>query len=352
MSYGKVELIFFFGIFLAVSALAFFIFLPYLSSMFLGAIFGVVFYPLYRRILPYLGNNESLAAGVTTIILVILVLAPLTAVGIQVWDEALTSYKKIISGSWPPALLLETEKNLTNFISLFLPERTEAFSDFSKNFGEYLEQFLNFIIANLGNIFSSVLRIAFELILSLFVFYYSLKDGWKLKRFIVALSPLKDSYDEEEITQVLISGVNTVVRGTIFIAVLQGILVGIGFAIFGVPQPALWGVMAVIAALVPPVGTAIVTLPAAAYIFLAGDTFRAVGVLLWSILLVGTIDNLLKPKLIGRGVQIHPLLILLSVIGGIRIFGAVGFLAGPIVLTLLSALFTVYQKQLKEAKIS
>jgi predicted PurR-regulated permease PerM len=135
--------------------------------------------------------------------------------------------------------------------------------------------------------------------------------------------------------------------GTLFIALIQGLLAGVGFWIFGLPQPALWGTLTIITALVPVVGTALIWLPASIYLFSTGVTGMALGLFLWGAILVGSIDNFLRPKLIERYMKVHPFFILISVLGGLSLFGPLGFLLGPLVLSLILALLEIYPEFLK-----
>jgi len=171
--------------------------------------------------------------------------------------------------------------------------------------------------------------------------YYLLKDGQKLKVAIIALSPLSDT-DDETISQKLRGAINAVMKGSLLIAFIQGVLTSAGFAIFGVPNAILWGSVAVIAALIPGIGTALVLIPAILFLFITGEMFSGVGLIVWGVVAVGLVDNFLGPKLVGHGMQLHPLIILLSVFGGIGFFGPIGFLLGPLAISLLFVLIDIY----------
>ena len=136
--------------------------------------------------------------------------------------------------------------------------------------------------------------------------------------------------------------IGSVVKGNFTIAFIQGFLTTIGFTIFAVPNAILWGTAAAIASLIPSVGTSLVFAPAVILLFINGEVFSSVGLLLWGALAVGLIDNFLGPKFIGRGMKLHPLLILFSVFGGLALFGLIGFILGPIILSLLFALLHIY----------
>jgi predicted PurR-regulated permease PerM len=215
--------------------------------------------------------------------------------------------------------------------------------DFSSlNVTTYIQNFLEWSFANLDTIFSSVTKLAFQIFIMLFALFYLLRDGTKLKKALIALSPLIDTYDEKIIAKVK-QAIRSVVAGSLVVSIIQGILTGLGFLIFGVPNPALWGSFAVVAALIPGFGTSLVLIPGIIYLFLDSTQLHAFGLLAWGALAVGLVDNYLSPILINRGIQIHPFIILLSVMGGLAFFGPIGFIAGPLVVALLSALFEIYK---------
>jgi predicted PurR-regulated permease PerM len=213
--------------------------------------------------------------------------------------------------------------------------------DFSIDVDQYLKQWVGWLLQNLGSIFSNLAKIIVSSFIFLFALYYLLKDGIRLKKTIIALSPLAAD-DNEAIIQKLEGTMASVIKGSLLIALIQGVLTAVGFTIFGVPNAFLWGSVAVIAALIPGIGTSLVLAPAVIFLFLSGGTLSAIGLLVWGIGAVGLIDNFLGPKLIGRGMQLHPFLVLLSVLGGIGFFGPLGFLFGPLVLSLFFALIDIY----------
>jgi predicted PurR-regulated permease PerM len=168
-----------------------------------------------------------------------------------------------------------------------------------------------------------------------------LKDGAKLRQFVISLSPLADSYDELVLSR-LGRAVNSVLKGTLTIALIQGVVSALGYMLFGVPNPLLWGTVTAIAALVPGVGTALILTPIVLFLFLTGNVPGAIGLAVWGAFAVGLVDNFLSPHLIGGGSQLHPLLVLISVLGGIGLFGAVGIFLGPLCLSLFMALLSIY----------
>ena len=316
--------------------LSFYVLRPFVSVFILAVIFTVVFQPLYRKILKYCFNHEGLAAFLTTIIVAVIILTPLTFLGIRILQEVRQLYVSLLDGG-----------GKDNFINVFnsLSENIRHYfllpQAFSIDFGQYLKEALKWLLQNLGALFSnfaSILGVSFIFLIS---FYYLLKDGQKLKQAVIKYSPLADS-DDEMILNKLELAVSSVVKCNFTIAFLQGFLTTIGFTIFSVPNAILWGTAASIASLIPSVGTSLVFIPAIILMYVGGHLFSAVGLLLWGALAVGMIDNFLGPKLIGRGMKLHPLLVLFSVIGGAVFLGPIGFILGPMILSLLFALLHIY----------
>lgn len=328
----KLQMYFFAGLFLAVLCLAFFIFLPFLIPLSVAAAFAVLCAPLYERIKLLTGKRESLSALFTIFIVTLILLVPLIFVGRAVLQEAL-NFSTQIGGE---------SSHRIGYITQFIEEHVSRyFPGFSLDFSKYAQYGANWLVQNIGNIFSGVAQVLLGLFLGFLAFYYLLKDGRKLKESLVALSPLPDAYDREILTK-LREAINSVFKGSLSIAVIQGTLTGIGLAIFGVPSPALLGMAAAFSALIPGVGTSLVLIPAIVFLFLTGPFWSGMGLLVWGMLAVGLIDNLLGPKLMKHGMHIHSFLILLSVLGGLNFFGPIGFFLGPLVLSLFFALIGIY----------
>ncbi len=202
---------------------------------------------------------------------------------------------------------------------------------------------LQWIAGHAGDIFSGVSRFILSSFIFLIALYYLLRDGARARRALITISPLPDTEDEAILDQ-LARAINSIIKGSLVIALIQGVLTTVGLAIFGVPNPALWGMIAAIAALIPGIGTSLVIAPAILYLFAIGHVPQAIGFTAWGALAVGFIDNLLGPKLVGKGMRLHPLLVLLSVLGGLALFGTVGIFLGPLTLSLLFALLSIHMK--------
>ena len=330
MKTHTLEIGFFIVLIVGVLLLTFFIFQPYIGALFLAIVFAILFYPVYEFFVNKikLKSNKAVASLLTVLIMIFTILVPLIFFGSLIFQEAVVlvnNNSEILSGDKMIAV--------KNYIENIIPVSVDV--------AGYAQKGLGVVVSNLGSFFAGFLQMTVNVFLIIIALFFFLRDGTKFKERLVVLSPLSDNYDEGILEKVRVA-INSVVRGALTVAIIQGILTAVGFLIFNVPNPALWGGVTVVASLIPILGTALVILPAVAYLFISGYTVLAIGLLLWGVLVVGMVDNFLRPKLIERDVKIHPFLILLSVFGGIEYFGPMGFIAGPVVLSLLLALFEIY----------
>jgi len=319
---------------------SFFIFRPFLVPLALAVVSAVVLQPLYKGILSRVGNRGALASLATVLISVVCIVVPLSFLGVQIVNEARQLYNSLADGD-RVNLVAATIREAGQKLEVLFPGAEDFFATFSTDIDVYLKQGLEWLINHLGVALSSITTLFLTLFIFFVALYYLLRDGPKVKRAIVELSPLENANDEFVFGR-LESAINSVIKGNLTIALIQGALTALGLTIFGVPNSILWGTIAAIAALIPGIGTALVFLPAILYLFVTGSTFAALGLLVWGILAVGLVDNLLGPKLVGSGMRLHPLLVLLSVLGGIPFFGPVGIFLGPLSLSLLFAFFSIY----------
>ena len=326
-----------------VAALAALMLWPYFTSLILALVMAVVFHPLYRLLARAL-RNRSIAALLSTGVVLVIILIPLTIFGFLIFREAINLYQSFGVGGGGDALAL-LKTNLNHFLANILPGSGVAF-----DVGSYFQQFAGWVAQLFGNLFAGALGSVAMATLAVFALFYFFKDGENIVQALILYSPLSDR-DDARIFEKIRHSISMTFRGSIIIALIQGIVSGIGFWIFGVPNPALWGGVTSIAALVPTLGTALVIVPVIIYLALtAGSLLPAVGLAIWGSIAVGLIDNLLASQLIGRGAQMHPLLVVLGVLGGVAVFGPVGFLIGPTLLAVLLTLLEMYQVVAQEKK--
>jgi predicted PurR-regulated permease PerM len=171
--------------------------------------------------------------------------------------------------------------------------------------------------------------------------FFFLLDGREILRRVLYYLPLAPA-EEAQLLERFVSVTRATLKGSLLIGIIQGALGGVAFLVAGVPGAALWGTVMVVLSLVPAIGAAAVWVPAVLYLFLDRRVGAAVALLAWCVLVVSTVDNLLRPRLVGRDARMSDLLILISTLGGIVVFGAVGFIVGPIVAALFVTIWHIY----------
>ncbi len=336
---------FFITLLIGVALLTVLIFLPYLSALVLALVFSVIFRPLHRGVSKIFskGNEQStLSTFITLGVVFAAVLIPVSFLILQISLEAQEVYM-YLTHEGNRVQIIDSLNTFANRVSykIFGESALISFDDF--DIAAYLRTALEWSFTNIDFVFSRFATIAFNAFILLIALFYMLKDGSRVRSILTRLSPLNDAYDDMIFAK-LERAINSVIRGSLVVACAQGILTGLGFFLFGIPNPALWGSVAAIASLIPGVGTALVVVPGIIYLFATGSTAFALGFLVWGIVAVGLIDNFLGPKIIQHGVEIHEFLILLSVVGGLSFFGPIGLILGPLALSLLLALLDIYKQ--------
>jgi len=332
------ERYFFFTLLLLVLVFSVIIFAPFLTVLVLGAAFAVVFYPIFNWFNTHVTRGISwISALLTTIIFLVAVCGPLFTVGTLVYNETSSLYERLTTGGGIDPFL----HNIGISIEKILP------GNMSFDIESKATEFIGYLAGNIAVIFKSTLSTFFSFLLLILSLFYFLKDGKHWKQTVIALSPLVDT-DDQKIARGLRGAINGVIKGYLLIAIVQGLLMGIGLWIFGVPSPALFGVIAGIASLIPSVGTSLVALPVVLYLFATGDNVNAIGFAIWAGVLVGMVDNILSPIVIGKSTKVPPLIILFSVLGGISFMGPVGILVGPLTVSLLYVILSIYKTEFQK----
>ncbi len=329
-----VEYVFFFAFLLLAGFVVWQIMEPFLSPLALSIIIVTICHPLYSKLRKYMPRqNKSLAALLSTLVVVLGIVLPLTLLSSMIVREIVGFYQDLDTGN------LSIEANLLTIETLvqsFIP-------DFHFDLANQLKMNAAWLTGNIGAIFAGTLSTIFVFFIALIGSFYFFRDGEDFLQVLIKASPLPD-HEDKIIFDRMARAVRAVATGTILVAIIQGTLVATGFALFGIDRAVLWGSLASMGALMPGIGTSIVTAPAVVYLFATGELVDAVGLLVWSTLIVGLVDNLIGPYLIGRGNNLHPFIVLISVLGGISLFGPIGFVIGPVVVTLFLVLLEIYNQ--------
>lgn len=315
---------------------------PFMGPLTLAAIVAVVLQPLYTRTVSFVRGRRGLAALLVIFATLVCLGVPLFFLGMQITGEARDVSVSFVNGDGR-TYIDNTIQTLGRLADGVVPGASAAATTMSNDIDSYLRSGLSFVISHLGGFVSSLAAAFINLFLFFIGLYYFLKDGPACLAMLSKLSPLTDS-DDERIFQQLDIAINSIIKGTLAIAFIQGVLTAFGFMLFGIPNFVLWGLVAMLAACIPGIGTSLVLLPGIAFLLFTGHTTSALGLAVWSVLAVGLIDNFLGPRLMGRGTALHPLLVLLGVVGGLALFGPMGIFLGPLIICFLFAVLAIHTR--------
>ncbi len=347
---------FFAALFLFICYVSFRLVQPFLIEIFLAFVLFAVGRPVYSVILR-LVKNRVIASVLTCLVLIALILIPVASmVGIVV-NQALEIYSRISQliglnqfthffsanhswlGDWVWAQ--QILDRLEHWIGLD-PAKV---INFLAQMGGQVAQF---VYSNLLKIVGQISSLVFGSILILFISFYLFIDGERLMNVLAELSPMGTEFGRE-IIRGIIRTIQVTLRGTILLALFQGIMGGIVFWIFGQPGPAFWGAIMVVASVIPVVGTAIVYVPVGLFLFLTGSPITAVGLVATSLAASMTGDYVIRPRLLAGQVDLHPLMVFFAVVGGLQLFGILGLILGPLILSFLLSLVAIYRQHFLES---
>lgn len=321
----------------------------YLITPFFGAVFwactiGLIFHPLYIRLLDKFKGRRNIAALVTLTTCTIIGVIPALFVLALFVQQGATLYKRLQSGGIDPSRYVEQiqtafprlEQLLSNFnidlknVSMQLSESAIAISKYAAQHAIQIGQGTLHGFVSIG--------------LMLYIAYFILRDGRSLVSLLVRALPLGD--ERERLLFLKFSEVTrATVKGNLVVATVQGALGGIIFWILGIPGAVLWGVVMTLLSLIPVVGAGLIWAPVAVYLFAAGNIQDAVVLTLFGVFVIGLVDNILRPILVGRDTKLPDYLVLLSTLGGIVLFGINGFVLGPLLAALFVAFWGIFMRE-------
>lgn len=305
------------------------------APVILGMILSGASYPFYLKLRRGFGGRPTLASLVTLGIVTLLIIVPLIFVSIFLFKQAID----LFFATHSQILLLDTQGGLLQELS----SRYEI--DLNLLFEEYVLPSIKsvglYISSQLGNIFSNAVGLVLGFFVMSVTIFYFLRDGERIGNALMKVSPLK-SIDEIHVYQRFKEVGRAIFYGNFISAAAQGFLGGIGFWLFGLTAPVLWGAVMGFLSLIPLLGPYVIFIPAALYLFFAKSLWVTIGFLAYNIILVSTIDNFVKPLVIGDKVRVHPLLVLLSILGGLKVFGVIGIVYGPLIVAILITFIHMY----------
>ena len=327
----------------AVTALFLAVAWPFLKPLLLGALLAGLFHPLYRWITRLLGGRQSLGAGVTLLVLLVLGLGPISVfLGIVV-QQALT-----VSDQAIPWLSQHLGAASTSNIHDWLVQRFPALAEYMPSQEQLLQQVGTaaktagaFLVGFASRMTVTTAAFLLNLFVMLYAMFFFFKDGHKILERIFYYLPLSDE-DERSMLARFTSITRATVKGTLVIGVIQGTLAGVAFWVAGIDGAALWGTIMTILSIIPGIGAPLVWVPVVIVLFVNGQYVTGTLLLVWCGVVVATIDNFLRPLFVGRDAQMPDLLILIGTLGGLFLFGPIGFIVGPIICGLFLTVWDIY----------
>ena len=321
------------GIILFLLVLSYFLLKPILLAVVTAIILGFLFYPLHKR-LTKLIKNENFSAFIMCLLLAALILLPL-------WFFTPILVKQSIQFYMSTQELDFVTPLKKIFPSIFDSEQ------FSKEVGSALYSFVTKISNALTNLFADLIRnfpiLFLQFLVVFFTFFYALRDQEQFSDYIESVLPFSKEVKNklfESSRGITIS----VIYGEVVLGIVQGIILGIGLFLFEIPNALLLTIFAILAGILPVIGTTVVWIPTVIYLFVTGEIISALGVMIFG-MLASTVDGVIKPIVISRWVNVHPALILIGMIGGLLLFGVLGVILGPLVLAYLFIILEVYLKK-------
>lgn len=346
----------FIALFIFLLIISFLLILPFLTAILGALVIALMVYPVFNALNKKI-KKRKISALIITMLSILIIIVPLFFVGQQITYQAKVAYivakQKIVGG---PALL---EINCIDEQS-FVCEFNQGLNDFldEPNVIFYRDRLLEYgedmLWKATPNIIIAVPKILLNMFIIFFILFYLLKDGEVLFKRFREMMPLKSSHKKKIVKKVKDVS-QAIIYGHILTAVVQGLFAIIGFYFFGVSSPLLWGIILIIVSIIPFVGAPFIYVPISLLMIFDGMRsanqiifWKGIGLLVYCILIVSSIDNIIKPKITGDKANINPAVILLGLVGGIALFGVVGIIVGPLVLALTLTFIEIYENEKDE----
>lgn len=317
--------------------------LPFYGAIFWGVILAIIFSPVQRRLLVLTKGRRTLAALANLLFIILIVIIPVILMSGALVQEIVTLFKRMDSGEINVANYLE---QITNSLPPFVVDGLSrlGISNFS-DLGDKLSQFAmsagQFLTKQAVNIGSNTFQFLISLGIMLYLLFFLLKDGSDLARHCRSLVPLSED-QKSHLFKKFTTVVRATVKGNIVVAATQGALGGVMFWILGVEGALFWGVLMAVLSLLPAVGASLIWAPVAIYFLSTGIIVKGIVLIAYGILVIGLVDNILRPLLVGKDTKIPDYIILISTLGGLSLFGLNGFVIGPLIAAMFMACWDLF----------
>lgn len=344
---------FFFTLLIVILYGAFLILTPFLTAIAWAVILAILVYPLYLWLLSVMRGRATLAALTVIAIITLIVIAPGIELVRFLTEEAILLVQSVRSLMDEEGKQQWLAKPWVQHLMGWWDLASFRLMDFNINWKEVLVQGAQssskFLVERVTGIAQNVLLFTVNILIALITLFFLLRDGKEFFSRLERLLPM-DREHQQRLFKNIVDAVLAVVHGSILVGIVQGLLAGLAYYFLGVPFAVLWGVVTGFAALLPVGGSTLVSVPATIYLFLQGETIRAIVLLAWSFGIVGTVDNVLKPLIIGNRLGLPVVFLFFGILGGLTLFGALGIVLGPVIFALLRALLDLYSREYRQAE--
>jgi predicted PurR-regulated permease PerM len=317
--------------------------------IFWAATFAVLFHPLHLRLRATLKGRDTLAVSLTMVIIVAAVLVPAFLIASAVVRQAAKLYASIQSGQ------IDTAAPIA-WIEAIMPQVVEIANQVGIQLGSIQHNLTTLAVQASQQLGSSALgagqeavRFTAMFLLMLYLLFFFLRDGRRLLELIIHALPIGDERERQLLAK-FAEVSRATVRGTLLVGMAQGTLGGLLFWVLGIDAAAFWGVIMMVLSLVPALGPALVWLPAAIILFASGAFLRAIILVASGVVIIGLVDNLLRPILVGRDTKMPDYLVLVSTLGGLTVFGVSGFVIGPVIAAMFLAVWTMFEAEHQQSR--
>ncbi len=333
----------------AVSIALAWILLPFYGAILWGAVIALLFVPVYRWLLPRLNQRQNAAALLTLLVVLIVVVLPFALITAALASEASLVYQRLQSGELNPALYLRGVFDaLPQWISTLLDRfGLIDFDTVQLRLAAALAKGSQFIATQALSIGQDTFEFIVSSFVTLYLAFFLIRDGDSVARAVRRALPLAPEHK-----QALVAKFTTVIRATVkgnlLVAAIQGALGGIAFWFLGVGGAVLWGVVMAFLSLLPAIGAGLVWLPVALYFLLTGALWQGIVLIAYGVLVIGLVDNVLRPMLVGKDTRMPDYLVMITTVGGMAVFGINGFVLGPLIAAMFIAVWEIYTATLAD----
>ncbi|MFC0250402.1 AI-2E family transporter [Massilia consociata] len=324
--------------------LAFFwILLPFSGAVFWGIVLAIVFAPVHARLLAGLGQRQNLAALTALLLILLMVILPVMLIASALIDQAVGIYGMVSAGQ------IDVNAMSRRMIAGLPDWAATLFDRYETTIMDTLQEKLTAGIAQASqltaryavNLGRNALGFLVSMAIMLYLLFFLFRDGRMLAARIKRTVPL-DSHYKKPLFDKFVTVIRATVKGNVLVAVAQGSLGGLIFWLLDVPGPVLWGVVMAFLSLLPAVGAALIWGPVAVYFLVTGALWQGIVLALYGVLVIGLVDNLLRPILVGKDTKLPDYIVLLSTIGGMSLFGLNGFVIGPVIAALFISAWSLF----------